>query len=260
MNIEKRVNREKISHTEDDIFEKSVKLKKRFHHIFTYPSLNRLLSEFENKYSDSKSLTVLDYGCGKGYDSLKLLESGAKVFGIDISEKYIESARNLAIKNNHQETEFNFQVMDAHNLTFENDTFDLVIGNGILHHLDTPTALKSIYRVLKPGGRAVFREPLASNPLLKLFRFLTPRARTIDESPFSGSDLKKLIDLKLWDNQNVMYCGLVCAPVAMITSIILPKYPDNLFLRYSDKLEKKLNRYNFFKPLNQYILFDLKKL
>ena len=40
-----------------------------------------------------------------------------------------------------------------------------------LHHLDKLEAINSIYRVLKPGGRLVFKEPLADNPLLKIFRY-----------------------------------------------------------------------------------------
>ena len=260
MKLEERVNREKKSHTEDDVLGESIKLKSRFHHILTYPSYKRLLSELEKAYLNSKSLKVLDYGCGKGHDSLKLLKSGAKTFGIDISEKYIELTKQLAIKNNYQETDFNFQVMDAHDLKFESNSFDLVIGRGMLHHLDTGTALKSIHKVLKPKGRAIFIEPLADNPLLKLFRILTPKARTIDEAPFSRSDLKKLINPKMWNNKDTMYCGLISAPTAVFTSIVLSKYPNNILLKFSDKLEKKLNKYDFFKYLNQYVLFNLQKI
>ena len=150
--------------------------------------------------------------------------------------------------------------MDGHNLKYENNKFDLVIGNGILHHLDAETALSSIHRVLKPGGRLIFREPLADNPLLKLFRFLTPKARTIDELPFSGKALKKLTNPKNWDSENMIYCGLLSAPIAIITSLIIPKYPNNFFLKISDNLECKLNKYEFFKPLNQYVLINLKKV
>ncbi len=76
--------------------------------------------------------------------------------------------------------------MDAHELVFPDDLFDIVVGNGILHHLDLPVCLASIERVLKPKGFALFIEPLAGNPLLKLFRVLTPRARTIDEKPLTS--------------------------------------------------------------------------
>ena len=259
MNLKERVDRERKSHTENDVLGKSLELKNRFHHILTYPSYKRMLSELERSYLNTKSLKVLDYGCGKGLDSLKLLESGAKTYGIDISKEYIELAKQLAIKNNFNETHYNFQAMDAHDLKFENDKFDLVIGRAILHHLDASTALKSIHKVLKPKGRAIFIEPLADNPLLKLFRVLTPKARTIDEAPFSRSDLKKLINPVMWDNKDSAYCGLISAPTAVFTSIVLPKYPNNILLKLSDILEKKLNKYDFFKYKNQYVLLDLQK-
>ena len=149
--------------------------------------------------------------------------------------------------------------MDAHNLKFESNSFDLVIGRAILHHLDADTALKSIHKVLKSNGRAIFIEPLADNPLLKLFRALTPKARTIDEAPFSRSDLEKLINPEIWDNKDSIYCGLISAPTAMFTSIFLTKYPNNILLKISDAIEKKLNKYDFFKYKNQYVLLDLYK-
>jgi len=260
MSIEERVKREKVSHTEDDVLKKSIELKNKFHHIYTYPSFLELRSRFDNSYLNANSLTVLDYGCGKGLDSLKLLKSGAKVFGIDISQKYINKSTDLALKNNFNKSQFNFKVMDAHNLEFPDNTFDLIIGNGILHHLDFNVALQSIHRTLKPGGRALFREPLANNPLLKLFRWLTPKARTIDENPFTNKDLKILFDKNKWDSENMLYCGLLSAPIAVITSILLPKYPNNIFLKLASILEKKINKYSFFRQFNQYVLLDIKKI
>tara|TARA_B100000925_G_C21986516_1_gene464768 strand:+ start:201 stop:983 length:783 start_codon:yes stop_codon:yes gene_type:complete len=259
MSLKDRVNREKASHEEEDILENSIKLKNRFHHIYNYPSLNKLLKQFNETYEKTNSLRVLDYGCGKGLDSLRMLKAGATVYGIDISEKYIEQASNLARDNNIQESKYQFQVMDAHNLKFEDNYFDLVIGNGILHHLDYEIAFKSIHRVLRKGGRLVFREPLGDNPLLKIFRFFTPKARTIDEKPFSGKDLKKIIDLQRWDKENTLFCGLISAPIAVFTSIIMPKNNENFLLKISNYIENKLNKYEFFKAHNQYVLFDLKK-
>ena len=260
MKLEERVKKEKKAHSEDDILEESVRLKNKFHHIYTYPTHLELVSKFENSYLNSNSLSVLDYGCGKGLDSLKLLKAGAKVVGIDITDEYIEESRNLALKNNFKEPQFNFKVMDAHNLEFADNTFDLIIGNGILHHLDFKIALDSIYRTLKPGGRAVFREPLANNPLLRFFRWLTPKARTVDEKPFSNKDLSIVFDKRKWENKDTFYCGLLSAPMAVITSILLPKYPNNILLKLTSVLEKKLNKYNFFRQFNQYVLFDIKKI
>ncbi len=259
MSINKRVEREKKSHEDDDILQESIKLKSKFSHITLYPGFKRLMEQFDNGYKNLTGKVVLDFGCGKGLDSLKLLNAGAYVCGIDIAENYVEETISLAKKNGFTERNFNFKVMDAHNLEFESNKFDLVIGNGILHHLDKLIAINSIYKVLKPGGRLVFKEPLADNPLLKIFRFFTPKARTVDEEPFSKADLIKIIDHKLWETDNVLFCGIINAPLSIITSYIFPKNPDNFVLKFGDYLERKINKLNFLISWNQYVLFDLKK-
>ena len=70
------------------------------------------------------------------------------------------------------------------------DSFDLVCGSGILHHLDLPAAMRELARVLRPSGRAVFMEPLGHNPAINAFRNRTPELRTPDEHPLLGKDLK----------------------------------------------------------------------
>jgi len=153
---------------------------------------------------------------------------------------------------------YDFYVMDAHQLSFDDSSFDLIVGFGILHHLNADVALKEIHRVLKPGGRVLLQEPLADNPLLKLFRVLTPKARTEDEEPFSGSAVKKLTSHELWDTE-LFYCGILEAPVAMVTSVVLPSSPDNWILRFSDRVETWLHRKEILLNWNQYICFNMTK-
>jgi SAM-dependent methyltransferase len=203
--------------------------------------------------------SVLDYGCGKGGDALKYLHQGAKkVYGIDISQSYIQECIQLVHQAGYADTCYDFQVMDAHKLMFDDNVFDLVIGNGILHHLDVDVALAEVHRVTKKGGRALFFEQLADNPLLKLFRRLTPHARTVDETPFSGSQIRRIFNGQLWD-PSLVYCGLVEAPVAMITSLIMPRSPDNPLLRWADRLEKWTHKKKILLSWNQYVLFDMVK-
>lgn len=85
-----------------------------------------------------------------------------------------------------------FCVMDGHQLAYGDDTFDLVFGASILHHLVHKTVLDEIQRVLKPEGIMFFLEPLDTNPVAKVIRFFTPQARTVDEQPWRFKELREL--------------------------------------------------------------------
>ena len=80
--------------------------------------------------------------------------------------------------------------MPGERLTYPDNSFDMAVGFAILHHLDIPLALSQLRRVLKPGGRAFFAEPLASNPLIRVYRRLTPQYRTPDETPIDLPTLR----------------------------------------------------------------------
>jgi len=146
--------------------------------------------EFYEKFllSHSSYKKVLEYGCGTGSHAFFLAKHSAEVVGIDISEVAIKMAEARAkeegLKN------ITFLVNDAEAMQFEESTFDIVCGTGILHHLHIDKALKEITKVLKPDGRAIFLEPMGHNPLINLFRKLTPQFRTKDEHPLKNKDLE----------------------------------------------------------------------
>jgi SAM-dependent methyltransferase len=131
---------------------------------------------------------VLEYGCGTGSAAFDLSRDGAVVTGIDISPVAIEAATAEAEARGVGDRA-QFRAMDAHRLDLPDDGFDLVCGSGVLHHLDLGLALPELARVLAPGGRAVFYEPLGTNPLIRLYRRLTPKLRTPDEHPLVAADL-----------------------------------------------------------------------
>lgn len=155
--------------------------------------VDRAIGEFTrapemHRHYDPRGKKVLDYGCGNGYLSVQLLERGAQhVTGIDISESQLEHARREVEAGGFADRA-RFLVTDAHATGFPDGAFDLIVGVGILHHLDVERALREVKRILAPGGRAVFLEPLAHNPLLRLGRAITPSARTEDEHPFTEDD------------------------------------------------------------------------
>lgn len=254
--LEERVERERAAHTEDDVLGRSAQLKDRFAHIWRYPALQRLLGRMEAHLDATQGKRVLDLGCGRGERSVDLLGRGASVDGIDISPVYVAQAETAAQEAGYDARQFTFVPGDAHHLPYDNATFDLVVGDGILHHLDLDRALAEVHRVLKPGGRALFREPLLDNPLLKAFRALTPKARTEDELPLSGRDLAQIRDSGRWRVESA-YCGLISAPVAMATSILLRPWPNNVLLRGADRMEQALEGHEWLSPKHQYVLLDL---
>lgn len=121
---------------------------------------------------------VLDYCCGNGGVSLRVAKWGAnEVVGIDISNISIENAKKLAIKKR-VDNKTQFLVMDAENMKFDNDTFDIVHEAGVLHHLNLERAYSEIARVLKPDGECICTEALGHNPIIHYYRRRTLHMRT----------------------------------------------------------------------------------
>jgi SAM-dependent methyltransferase len=129
---------------------------------------------------------ILELGCGIADDALALSREGASVVGVDISEIAIRAARTK-LRGSGLDTDL--RVMDAERLGFADASFGLVHGRSVLHHLDLVRAYAEICRTLRPGGVAVFLEPLGHNPLVNFYRRLTPRLRSYDERPLRVEDI-----------------------------------------------------------------------
>lgn len=133
-------------------------------------------------------LRVLEYGCGPGDIAFAAAAAGAMAHGIDISPVAIDQARAHAAEAGGQ---VSFSVDNAEQTSFADASFDRIGGSGILHHLDLHKAYSEIARLLKPGGRAVFLEPLGHNPLINAYRDRTPLMRTEDEHPLLRVDVQE---------------------------------------------------------------------
>lgn len=144
---------------------------------------------FFNLIDDVENLKILDFGCGDGWTSIKLVEKGANVVGIDISEELIFKALENKEQLNYGDN-LSFQVMAGEDLQFESDSFDMVVGNSVLHHTEINGAINSIYRVLKDGGKAIFVEPMNQNIFLRIWRLLTPWRRSSTEKALMTGDVK----------------------------------------------------------------------
>lgn len=100
---------------------------------------------------------LLDFGIGPGDNALRFATIGYDVEGFDISDANIQIAKKIF---NANEKKGHFQVSFAETLPYSNDYFNIIVGIDILHHVDISKSIKECYRVLKPGGKALFREPV----------------------------------------------------------------------------------------------------
>jgi ubiquinone/menaquinone biosynthesis C-methylase UbiE len=135
----------------------------------------KYLSDWLNENIPGK--ITLDYCCGTGIQSVEMAKIGATVYGIDISNVEIQTAINR-VKNNNLYDRVTFKVMDAEQMDFNDNFFDVIVCTGVLHHLDLNRAFPEISRVLKKGGLVICLEALGYNPLINLYRKLTPHLRT----------------------------------------------------------------------------------
>ena len=104
-------------------------------------------------FAGARGLRVLEIGCGIGTDGAQFAKAGADYTGVDLTEAAIELARKRFELSGLQGK---FEVADAENLQFPDESFDLVYSHGVLHHTpDTARAVRETHRVLKPGGRAI---------------------------------------------------------------------------------------------------------
>lgn len=160
----------------------------------------------------AKNADILDYGCYDGGMIPRYQRMGPRsITGIGISETGIAKAKDTYCDR------ASFYVGDAHKMPFSDNSFDLVVGRSILHHLYLDIALREIWRVLRPGGNAIFFELLGDNPGAKLLRALTPKARTRDEAALKRADI--LCAYSLFGSSSHAFFNLVSVPVAMLTSM-----------------------------------------
>jgi ubiquinone/menaquinone biosynthesis C-methylase UbiE len=104
-------------------------------------------------FQDGKDKHVLEIGCGNGADGVMWAQHGASYTGVDLTDAAVVAARKhfdvLGLPGR-------FEIQNAEKLTFTDESFDFVYSHGVLHHTRNPQrAFAEVYRVLKPGGRAI---------------------------------------------------------------------------------------------------------
>jgi SAM-dependent methyltransferase len=131
---------------------------------------------------DARGKVALDLGCGAGENAVMLALRGARVKAVDISPELLQVAEHR-LAANAVTSGVGLFVGSAYDLPLADESVDVVFGIAILHHLDLETVAREVRRVLRPGGRGIFQEPIRNSALVRRVRALIPY-RHPDVSPF----------------------------------------------------------------------------
>lgn len=108
---------------------------------------------------------ILDIGTGPGrlLYALRQTFPQAHLTGVDISPAMVEQA--LKVRTKHPDRNIDFQIAGADRLPFDNESFDIVVSTGSIHHWKNMVpALDEIHRILKPGGHALLYDVVREMP------------------------------------------------------------------------------------------------
>jgi SAM-dependent methyltransferase len=147
---------------------------------FKWYSTNQLSSDYRNDWlaKHAPGKIVLDYACGDGGETLRAARMGASLaVGIDVSNVSIQNAAQAAACEGLSERCV-FIEGDCEDTGLPENSIDVILCCGMLHHLDLRRAYPEMHRILKPGGCVLAQEALNYNPFIKLYRMLTPQMRT----------------------------------------------------------------------------------
>jgi 2-polyprenyl-3-methyl-5-hydroxy-6-metoxy-1,4-benzoquinol methylase len=137
-----------------------------------------------------KGCHVLDFGCGQGEEAVYLAKMGARVTAIDISPIGIRLTEERA-KLNGVGDRVSAMLMRCDPTEFPSESFDVVHGFGILHHIGLQTGMKEIRRLLKPRGRGLFFEHMGNSKIIERLR---PKEKdyTKGERPITWKEVQKI--------------------------------------------------------------------
>ena len=143
-----------------------------------------------------KKFKVLEIGSGIGNHTYVALTKSSDVIASDISKNSLSVLK----KRFKYFSNLTTKVVDMENISFKNETFDVVISAGSLSYGDNEVVANEIYRVLKPNGYFICVDSLNHNPIYKFNRWIHfKRGRR------SISTLRNMPNIKLIENYNTIF-------------------------------------------------------
>ncbi len=202
----------------------------------------------------AKPNRILDFGCGAGWLSIILSAKGYHIVGIDVSSSLIKSAAISC-------AESQFVAGDCMNLPFKDNSFDFIVGMGILHHLNAAKAIVECQRVATEHAMLLFMEPNKLNPLAALGRkILASNVCTKGEKPFSPRESRRVLSIGRGSTKmDYLFPYSIC----LVYLLGKTRWRDNQNLRVMAPLisisERLLERIPFIKQLG-WILVGAKQI
>ncbi|MBA2406073.1 MAG: class I SAM-dependent methyltransferase [Bdellovibrionales bacterium] len=210
----------------------------------------------------SPNALMLDFGSGPGDNAMRFAKIGYKVEGFDISDSNVQVSKLVFEKHGYAD-KGNFQVAPAEVLPYPDNHFDFIAGVDILHHVDIARSINETRRVLKPGGVAVFREPLEV-PLLDFIRntwlvkLFAPKTKSFE--------LHITEDERKLNNKDIVIIKEIFPNMVLKRYFLFARF-DKFFREGSDPQPSVLEKIDFFlmkkipvlKYLGGVVIFVLKK-
>ena len=194
--------------------------------IFTNVIRKREINLIVDTVERLKPKRILDFGCGGGWLSKILHQEGYEVVGIDTSETLVTNAKRINLQSE-------FVVGDCTELSFKEKSFDMIIGVGILHHLEIHKTLVECHRILNENGHILFMEPNSLNPFMEVGRRLLPSSiHTAEEKAISFKTIKKQFEVVGFDTDSIEYLF----PYSFCLSYFLAKIESNHMYGFSQKI------------------------
>ncbi|MCX6711431.1 MAG: class I SAM-dependent methyltransferase [Candidatus Woesearchaeota archaeon] len=219
-----------------------------YNKIWSEKILDKISKDFNN---------VLDYGCGTCtfYKYIISKYDNTNYIGTDISFSMINVGKK-EFKN------INVAVADGEKLPFKNNSFDLIIGRGILHHLINPEkGIKELSRILKGNKQVIFSEP-NNNILLSIPRFIakkTTKHFTKTHKDFKRKELIKLFQSNGFKIRSIENFGYFAFPFGLPDIMpILRLMPFSLF-KILIKIDKIISKIPYIKILSWHTIILAEK-
>jgi SAM-dependent methyltransferase len=167
--------------------------------------LEPFIPEFAD-FDSAAGQSVLEIGVGLGTDHVRFARAGARLTGVDLTEKGIELVRRRL---DLEGLASDLRVGDAERLPFDDDSFDVVYSWGVLHHTpDTRGAVREAVRVARPGGRIrmmlyarhswvsyglwLRNGPLSGRPLRSLRDVLHHHMESVGTQGFTKREIRRM--------------------------------------------------------------------